>query len=574
MIAKDRAYMAANVVFFMAFLVMACAASPAIASVDQVTILSARIEYLHWVLFATVILGILGCVLSALVIRAKILNKYRLLLDATLSVADGDLSVEIPESGSDIIGKMYEGLHQIVSCINELDGKNKHCNVERLAAENRMNLAMEQAVQARKLGEAARCKGLLSAAETLEKSVLGIRDQSRYLDESSAKASQGSADQMRFISEAASAMEEMNASVGETASSAEDAALNAEKAMECAKLGADVVKKTLVSISSVSGSSQSLAEQVANLGSQAEGVGKIMGVISDIADQTNLLALNAAIEAARAGEAGRGFAVVADEVRKLAEKTMSATRDVGMAIDGIQDQVSQTIEGVQHMAGLADNAAVLANESGNALEEIVTHAGISSERIRSIASAASQQSIASEEINRIITEVHSISSATGDGMHEAAIAVGTLTESVEELSTMTGVFRLVGNGKVQAVISDLAKSSEVQSGERAFQEDAMRKSLRLHDFIELMYITDKNGQQVVSNIGGKVSEYHEDSSAVGSNWASRPWFLGAIENKTFYISDVYVSSASGESCITVSSPFFDAEGVVKGVIAADVRVAL
>jgi methyl-accepting chemotaxis protein len=367
-------------------------------------------------------------------------------------------------------------------------------------------------------------------------------------------------------------MEEMNASVAETAMNADAAAGDAEKAMDYARKGAEVVSRTLESIRSVSGNSQSLAERVAGLGSQAEGVGKIMGVISDIADQTNLLALNAAIEAARAGEAGRGFAVVADEVRKLAEKTMVATRDVGVAIEGIQNQVTQTIQGVKDMNTMTDDAAALAHESGDALEEIVTYAGTSADRIRAIASAASQQSIASEDVTRTIAEVHTISKLTGDAMIEASEAVATLAERVEDLSTMTDMFRLVGRGKVQEVIGELAASRDVQSLDRSRMEAAMRRGMKANDFLELIYITDEKGRQLVSNIGGRVMDYAEDKTAFGSNWATRPWFTGAVENRTFFISDVYQSSASGESCITVSNPFIDHNGRIMGVIAADVRV--
>ncbi len=486
----------------------------------------------------------------------------------------GERDISLPNDGVDNFGKASQGINRIVKYISELeDTVKKSENVVR-EAEVRVVTAVNLAEHAREQGEAARCQGLLSAARTLSASVQGIRESSTSLDASSSKASSGAADQQRYLAEALSAMEEMNAAVSETAINAEAAAIDAEKAIEYARSGADVVTRTVDAIGLVSGNSQSLTERVAALGTRAEGVGKIMGVISDIADQTNLLALNAAIEAARAGEAGRGFAVVADEVRKLAEKTMVATRDVGVAIDGIQTQVGQTIGGVREIAELADQSAGLANESGVALKEIVAFAGTSAARVSSIASAAAQQSVASEEVTRTMSEIHSISQATGEGMEKAASAMVRLTERVDDLSTMTGVFRLVGNGKVQDVIGKLASSVEVQSRERARQEEFMRRALRDNDFLELLYITDEKGRQTVSNIGGRVMDFAEDRSAYDSEWASRPWFTGAIENRTFYISDVYVSSASGENCITVSSPFVDGNGAIKGVIAADVRVAV
>jgi methyl-accepting chemotaxis protein len=569
---KNTVFLSVLRVIVLAFPAVLIGGGQAHAAQNEVTILLAKIDMLTWALVGVGLFAILGIGLGAMVASRRMANKYGMLTAAMEGIAVGESRTALPENGDDNIDKMVGVLNQIVSLIGTLEKKLAESENVACEASDKACAALGMAEQAREKGEAARCHGLLSAAESLDVSVQGIRDQSGRLDTASTTASQGAADQQRYIAEAASAMEEMNASVAETAMNADAAAGDAEKAMDYARKGAEVVSRTLESIRSVSGNSQSLAERVAGLGSQAEGVGKIMGVISDIADQTNLLALNAAIEAARAGEAGRGFAVVADEVRKLAEKTMVATRDVGVAIEGIQNQVTQTIQGVKDMNTMTDDAAALAHESGDALEEIVTYAGTSADRIRAIASAASQQSIASEDVTRTIAEVHTISKLTGDAMIEASEAVATLAERVEDLSTMTDMFRLVGRGKVQEVIGELAASRDVQSLDRSRMEAAMRRGMKANDFLELIYITDEKGRQLVSNIGGRVMDYAEDKTAFGSNWATRPWFTGAVENRTFFISDVYQSSASGESCITVSNPFIDHNGRIMGVIAADVRV--
>jgi methyl-accepting chemotaxis protein len=544
------------------------------AASNDVTILSGTEEGFSGVFVGVAGVVILSVLFALLISLLKIKSKCKLLSEGLSDIASGRKEVSLPAEGLDNIGKSVREINQIVKHISELEEKLEKSENVASESQSKAAAALRQAEQARVHGEAARCHGLLSAARTLDVSLEGIRESSVRVEESSAKASSGAADQQRYIAEALSAMEEMNAAVSETAANAEAAATDAEMAMDHARNGADVVARTVDSIGHVSGNSRTLTERVAELGTRAESVGRIMGVISDIADQTNLLALNAAIEAARAGEAGRGFAVVADEVRKLAEKTMEATRDVGVAIEGIQTQVGETVEGVTEMAELADKSAELANESGDALKEIVSYSGTSAERIRSIASAASQQSVASEEVTRTVSEIHSISQATGEGMDEAAGAMARLNERVNDLSTMTGVFHLVGNGKVQEIIGDLASSQEIQSCERDRQEGAMRRALRENAFLELLYITDEKGRQMVSNIGGEVMDFAEDRAAFGTDWSSRPWFTGAIENLTFNISDVYESSASGEHCITVSSPFLDKNGRVLGVIAADVRVVL
>ena len=569
-----RAYLSRYRVVLIAAMFAALHSRPSLAASDDLTILSGGDGGWSGLTVGLLAAGCGAALVGLVVVVVRMNSKYNALMTFVSAVQGGDRNAVLPGEGDNNFGKVASGFNQIVKYIRELEEKLKTSENVAREADDKASFALKQAEQAREHGEAARCQGLLSASRTLEASVRGIREAADSLSSSSDKASSGAADQQRYIGEAVSAMEQMNAAVAETAANAEAAAGDAEQAREFARSGEDVVARTVESIASVSGNSRSLVDQVAALGSRAEGVGKIMDVISDIADQTNLLALNAAIEAARAGEAGRGFAVVADEVRKLAEKTMDATRDVGVAIEGIQQQVGQTINGVKEMAGLADSAAGLANESGAALQQIVTVSGNSAERIRSIASAASQQSVASEQVTRTMTAVHDISRATGEGMVEAVEATAGLAERVNDLATMTDVFRLVGSGKVQEVIGALASSADIVSRERSRQESAMRRALKENEFLELLYITDEKGRQTVSNLGGKVMGFNEDKGAFGADWSSRPWFKGPVGNLTFYISDVYESSASGENCITVSCPFLDREGALRGVVAADVRVAV
>jgi methyl-accepting chemotaxis protein len=190
---------------------------------------------------------------------------------------------------------------------------------------------------------------------------------------------------------------------------------------------------------------QELKTDMNTLGKQAEGISQIMTVINDIADQTNLLALNAAIEAARAGEAGRGFAVVADEVRKLAEKTMSATREVGDAISGIQQGTKKNVGNVENIGRLIEEATDLANKSGEALKEIVGLVDMASDQVRSIATAAEEQSAASEEINRSIEDINRISSEVSEAMRQSAHAVGEMAEQAQVLNGL--IHELKSDGK-------------------------------------------------------------------------------------------------------------------------------
>lgn len=235
------------------------------------------------------------------------------------------------------------------------------------------------------------------------------------------------------ISSTATAMEEMNATVLEIARNAGDAASSSTEAQDKAKDGANVVSKSKTSLEQTVGEVSNLKGNMEELDQQAKGTEAIIGVITDIADQTNLLALNAAIEAARAGEAGRGFAVVADEVRKLAEKTMTATGEVSGSIGAIQRVAGENIKSMETVFKRIEEASEYSSSSGEVLEEIVAGAEESAIQIQSIATAAEQQSATSDEINNSIEEINRITVETSSGARELAMALESLAEQVSEL---------------------------------------------------------------------------------------------------------------------------------------------
>lgn len=223
------------------------------------------------------------------------------------------------------------------------------------------------------------------------------------------------------------------ATISRSASETSDASVHTR---EAAAAGAESVVLAVQGMEQLQKDSEVLSGGMGELEVQAQAINRIMGVISDIADQTNLLALNAAIEAARAGEAGRGFAVVADEVRKLAEKTMSSTSEVGNAITAIQKSVNMSKAQVDDAVKAIENVRAHITSSEATLTDIVRLTELTANQIHDIAVTSEQQSISTEEIVQSVDLVNAISGETIQAVEKMARDIQAITANLEKMDAM------------------------------------------------------------------------------------------------------------------------------------------
>ena len=241
------------------------------------------------------------------------------------------------------------------------------------------------------------------------------------------KTDKATAETTERMHDTLTAMEQMNMAVLDISKNASDAAASSDNMRNTATDGQNIVGQVVSSINLVQKNSLALRADMEKLSDEAQSINQIMTVISDIADQTNLLALNAAIEAARAGDAGRGFAVVADEVRKLAEKTMSATTEVGSAIENIQQGTRRNMEHVDRAVVSIEEVTGLANTSGDRLKDIVEITALSADMVRAIATASEQQSASSAQINEAVEAVDST-------LKDVAVVIADANNAAQQLN--------------------------------------------------------------------------------------------------------------------------------------------
>ena len=338
-------------------------------------------------------------------------------------VVNGDYAIDDGKAKAGVYASIVSMVDALKSNIDAARRESENARQQTAKAEEAVARAEEAQKQAQ-----SKSAAMISIADRLASMSEVMASASSQLAERISQADQASQESSTRLSDAAAAISQMNASVSEVASK------------EKAEAGAHIVEKVVHSIEEIYQVSTALKQDMEQLNAHAQAINDIMVVISDIADQTNLLALNAAIEAARAGEAGRGFAVVADEVRKLAEKTMSSTQDVATAIRAIQGSTEQSVRAMEAVAQKVGEANQFAGDSGKALQAIVATVENAAMQVHAIATASEEQSAASEEINHGVMEVDNMARQNLDAMNQAAQAVqqlvnqaGTLNALVHEL---------------------------------------------------------------------------------------------------------------------------------------------
>ncbi len=277
---------------------------------------------------------------------------------------------------------------------------------------------------------------LSEALNKVSQTVLSTASASNQISASVEEMAAGASEQTQQISEVASSIEQMTKTILDNTKNASLAADTAKGAGDKAKLGGKVVEDTIGGMMRIAEVVKRSAETVEALGKSSDAIGEIIQVIEDIADQTNLLALNAAIEAARAGEQGRGFAVVADEVRKLAERTTKATKEIAVMIKQIQNDTTEAVASMKKGKQEVDAGKDLAIKAGEVLNDIIEGAQKVSDVAVLVAAASEEQSATAEEISQNIESINNVTKQSAIGSQQianAAEGMSNLTQNLEKL---------------------------------------------------------------------------------------------------------------------------------------------
>lgn len=290
-----------------------------------------------------------------------------------------------------------------------------------------------------------------SVLNQVKEAVQATASAANQISSSTEEMAAGAQEQSAQTTEIAGAVEEMTKTIFETTKNSGLASEASKNAGAVAKGGGHVVDETIDGMNRIAEVVKKSADTVQALGRSSDQIGEIVQVIDDIADQTNLLALNAAIEAARAGEQGRGFAVVADEVRKLAERTTKATKEIAAMIRQIQKDTSGAVDSMQQGTEQVEIGKKLAEKAGASLEEIIIGAENVADIVNQVAAASEQQSSAAEQISKNIESISSVTQQSASGIQQIAHASEDLNRLTLNLQELVSQFKIDENGSKYAV---------------------------------------------------------------------------------------------------------------------------
>jgi len=288
---------------------------------------------------------------------------------------------------------------------------------------------------------------MVKVLERIRRGAVDVSSSASDILMSSEEMSRGAAQQDQEITNTSSAVEELTVSMKQVSNNAEASAEAARRALDAAEQGNRAVRDTLDGMQRIRSSVQATAKKIKSLGDRSLEISEIINVINAITEQTNLLALNAAIEAARAGEAGRGFAVVADEVRKLAEHSRTATKDIAALIKAIQAETSEAVVVMEEGTKEVEVGARLADQAGKALEAISSVVRQSAELVQEISLASKQQVRGTEGVANAMQIISGITRQTSQGARQTARTVEKMVKLSEQLNDALSQFRIHSNAR-------------------------------------------------------------------------------------------------------------------------------
>lgn len=418
-------------------------------------------------------------------------------------------------------------------------------------------------------------EALGSLAQQIQNSSVEVASAANSVNQIASELASGSSEQAASVVEITAAMEELARTASQIADNASKQARLAETAEESGNAGAAAVEEAVDGVEEVKKRISGIASRADTLGTRSKEIYRVLDLITEIAQETHILSLNAAIEAAAAGEHGRRFSVVAEEVRRLAQRSQESVDSVRNLLDEFAGSIRATVVATEEGSKEASRVLERARAAAEAIEKLRGASSDTARVAREISLATQQQNAASDEVVLTLKEVSQVVQRMADGLKEFSKTADRLNELGLGIQLLAQWFHLDSEHSLKHLTLQWSGEVGKRTGNWEAAESVLHQLVEATPFIELTYLVGQEGERIAYAINRDLVGETELPQRLkgGEEISDRPWYRAVMRERRTVITPVYESLLSGQRCFTVATPIHDANGAITGILGLDVNVS-
>ncbi|HEV7668135.1 MAG TPA: methyl-accepting chemotaxis protein [Thermoanaerobaculia bacterium] len=410
-------------------------------------------------------------------------------------------------------------------------------------------------------------------AQQIQSSSIEVAGAASGVNQIASELASGSSQQAASVVEITAAMEELARTAFQIAENAASQAELAQRAEESGDVGAAAVEEAVAGVEEVKKRISGIADRADSLGARSKEIYRVLDLITEISQETHILSLNAAIEAAAAGEHGRRFSVVAEEVRRLAQRSQESVESVRALLDEFAGSIRATVVATEEGSKEASRVLERARAAASAIDELRRASGDTARVAREISLATQQQNAASDEVVLTLKEVSQVVQRMADGLKQFTSTADRLNHLGLQIQMLAQSFHLDTTHSLKHAAELWAREVERRAGNWEAIDRLLPELLVQRGYIEFLYFTDEVAGQLSSAANYELLGSRDVPESVlrGTGFADRPWFRSAVKAGRAVITTVYPSLISGEPIFTVAAPVYE-DGRLAGILAFDINI--